>query len=51
MTKVKIMKDMFENKDCVGVFFLKKIYQIHDQASAPPFVTMTTYCNIFEVFA
>jgi hypothetical protein len=43
------MKDMLENRDCVGIFYLKRIHQIPDSASAPSFVTMAAYRNTFEV--
>jgi hypothetical protein len=43
------MKDMFDNRNCVGVFCQKRMYKMSDLACAPPFVTMTTYSTIFEV--
>jgi hypothetical protein len=35
------MKNMFENRDCVGI--------LPESVWAPPFVTIVTYRNTFEV--
>jgi hypothetical protein len=48
MNKVKLWKTCLRT-EIVWVCFTIKIYQMPDSACAPPFVTMVTSPNIFEV--